>query len=112
MLTKVLAKRISAATTFKILFVGFVVFHVASSMVVAVLVLLDVLPLEPPTEPLPFNPLLAVFAYLVVGFLLSPMWVGVAWLSIWPGIWLYSLLRPMKLEYVPSDDQSAPRACH
>ena len=93
---------------FKVLFLGFLAFHTMSTLLVAVLVIVGVLPLEttapPVSETIPA--LYAVGAYLLVGVLFSPIWVGALWVSIWPGVWLYSLFRPMKLRYVPHDEQS------
>jgi hypothetical protein len=107
MTAKIAVKRISGGTTFKVLFVGFLAFHTISTLFIAILVVVGVLPLEPTTSTATesLTPLFAVVAYLLVGILFSPIWVGVLWLSIWPGIWLYSLFRPMNLRYIPPDEQ-------
>ena len=104
--SEIIVKRISGSTMFKVLFLGFLAFHTMSTLLVAVLVIVGVLPLEttapPASETIPA--LYAVGAYLLVGVLFSPIWVGALWVSIWPGVWLYSLFRPMKLRYVPHDE--------
>jgi hypothetical protein len=106
MRSKITVKRVSGGTTFKLCFVGFLAFHTVSTLLIAALVVVGILPLEatasPETELM--TPLLAVIAYLFVGLVFSPIWVSALWLSIWPGIWLYSLLRPMNLGYIPTDE--------
>ena len=91
---------------FRVLFLGFLAFHTMSTLFVAVLVIAGVLPLETTAPPVPetIPVLYAVGAYLLLGVLFSPIWVGALWVSIWPGVWLYSLFRPMKLRYVPHDE--------
>lgn len=110
MISRIVVKRISGATTFKVLFVGFLTFHVITTLVIAVLVLFGVLPLEPASQTATESmaPFFAVLAYLLLGVVLSPVWVGALWLSIWPGIWLYSTIRPMNLGYISLDEQPAP----
>jgi len=44
--------------------------------------------------------------YLLIGLVFSPVWVGILWLSIWPGVWLYSLFWSMEIWYVPPDERS------
>ena len=107
MASKIAVKRISGSTMFKVLFVGFLAFHTISTLLIALFVVAGVLPLEPTTSTASesMTPLFAVIAYLLVGVLLSPIWVGALWLSIWPGVWLYSLFRPMNLGYIPPDEQ-------
>ena len=108
--SRIKVKRISGSTTFKVLFVGFLCFHVATTLLAVLLVLIGVLPLEVADSAATdsMTPLMFLGAYLLVGVLFSPIWVGAFWLSIWPGVWLYSLFRTMELGYVPSDEQ--PRA--
>lgn len=107
MSSSIIVKRISGGTTFKILFVGFLAFHIISTLVVFVLVMIGALPLDTtnPTVTELMTPILFLGAYLLVGVVLSPIWVGALWLSIWPGVWLYSLFRSMNLSYVPPDEQ-------
>ena len=107
--SKIIVKRISGSTMFKVLFLGFIAFHTTSTLLIAVLVVAGVLPLDS-TPPVPetMTVLYAVGAYLLVGIVFSPIWVGALWVSIWPGVWLYSFVRPMTLGYVPPDEQ--PRA--
>jgi len=102
--SKIAVKRISGGTTFKVFFIGFLVFHIISTLFIAVLVLVGVVPLEATNATESVTPLFAVIAYLLVGVLFSPIWVGALWLSIWPGVWLYSLFRPMDLGYIPPDE--------
>ncbi len=45
----------------------------------------------------------ALAFYLFLGILTAPFWAGVAWLIIWPCMWLYSKVRPIKIWYVPSE---------
>lgn len=95
------AKRISGRTLFKLLFVGLLVVHVSITLVVMLLTVMGVLPLESIGSESQTTTLIGFLgAYLILGILLSPLWVCVAWLSIWPGLWLYSLLRPMSFRYV------------
>ncbi|MDH3642101.1 MAG: hypothetical protein OES38_08390 [Gammaproteobacteria bacterium] len=107
MSSTITVKRISGSTTFKVLFVGFICFHVVTTLLAAILVLIGVLPLElaDPASIDAMTPLLILGTYLLVGVLFSPIWVGFFWVSIWPGVWLYSLFRNMELGYVPSDEQ-------
>jgi hypothetical protein len=90
---------------FKVLFVGFLAFHTFSTLLIAVLVLAGALPLDPTSATESVGSLFAVLAYLLVGVVFSPIWVGALWLSIWPGVWLYSFFRPMILGYIPPDEQ-------
>ncbi|MGI9327430.1 MAG: hypothetical protein ACR2PZ_19585 [Pseudomonadales bacterium] len=106
MQSQILVKRISGGTTFKLIFIGFLVFHVSSTLLVAALVLLGILPLEATDSAETVSPLLAVIAYLLIGMIFSPIWVGALWLSIWPGVWLYSLIRPVNLGYIPAVEKS------
>lgn len=100
-------QRISGGSTFKVLFIGCLTLHIVSTLIVAALVMAGILPIEPTyavdTESM--APIFILGAYLLVGVVLSPVWVGVLWLSIWPGVWLYSLFRPMNLAYVPRDER-------
>ena len=104
--SEIIVKRISGSTMFKVIFLGFLAFHTISTLLVAVLVIAGILPLETTASPVPetIPVLYAVGAYLLIGILFSPIWVGALWVSIWPGVWLYSLFRPMKLRYVPHDE--------
>lgn len=107
MSSHILVKRISGGTTFKLVFIGFIVFHISSTLLVAALVLVGFLPLEATDASASVSPLLAVIVYLLVGMIFSPIWVGALWLSVWPGVWLYSLFRPLKLGYIPTDEESS-----
>lgn len=107
MSSRILVKRISGGTTFKLIFIGFVVFHISSTLLVAVLVVLGFLPLEATDATASVSPLVAVIAYLLVGMIFSPIWVGALWLSVWPGVWLYSLFRPVNLGYLPDDEEGS-----
>ena len=104
--SEIIVKRISGSTMFKVIFLGFLAFHTMSTLLGAVLVIAGVLPLETTASAAPetISVLYAVGAYLLVGLFFSPIWVGALWVSIWPGVWLYSFFRPMKLRYVPHDE--------
>ena len=106
MRSAITAKRIGAGSTFKLLFLGFVVFHVTSTVIVMLLTAVGILPLESTYADtgVATTPMLFLLAYLAAGLVLSPLWVGTLWLSIWPGLWLYSLVRPTRISYVAVDD--------
>ena len=94
-------RRISGKSLFKVLFVGLLVFHVATTILVILLTLLGVLPLEASTQDVELTSLLGfVGAYLLIGILFSPIWVGVLWLTVWPGLWLYSKFKTTTLSYI------------
>jgi hypothetical protein len=41
--------------------------------------------------------------YLFLGILSVPFWEGMAWLIIYPCMWLYSKIRPITIRYVAHD---------
>ena len=96
------SQRIGAGTFFKMLLVGGVFTHILLVVVVMIGVLLG---LFTPTEadiPMPvWKSELFLLGYLVVGIVFVPFWAGLLWLSIYPGIWLYSKFKPMTLFYKP-----------
>jgi len=96
------AKRIGAGSTFKLLFIGSVVFHIATTLLMMLLTLVGVVPLENAYvgSDISVSPMLVLLAYLVAGLILCPVWVCALWLSIWPGLWLYSLVRYTHIGYV------------
>jgi hypothetical protein len=99
--------RLHGMTLFRILFIGLLGFHVASTLLVMVLVLIGVLPVETAAQQPPITTVLAyVGAYLVLGILLSPFWVGMTWVCVWSGLRLYALFRPFRLSFVPSSDNA------
>ncbi len=104
------AKRIGAGSTFKFLFIGSVVFHITTTFLVMLLTLAGVVPLESAyvDSDISVSPMLFLLAYLIAGLMLSPVWVGALWLSIWPGLWLYSLVRSTQIGYVAVDAERDP----
>lgn len=101
-------KRISGTSIFKILFIGGLVVHVVITLFIAALVAVGLQPIGESTNLVPtdtMTPIAFLGAYLVLGVVLSPAWVGALWLSIWPGVWLYSQFRPMNLGYIPTDHE-------
>ena len=108
MLSTITVKRISGGALFKVLLVGFLSFHLVSTLAVVALVLVGLLPAESTSSSVPetMTVILILGGYLLAGVLFSPIWVGILWLSIWPGVWLYSLFRSMNLGYVPADERT------
>lgn len=93
--------RVSGSTLFKMLFVGSLAFHVLITLLIILLTLAGILPLETSAEYVPSTSLIGfLVGYLMLGILLSPFWVGALWLSIWPGLWLYSNFKTMKIHYI------------
>jgi len=94
--------RLSGSTLFRILLIGMLGFHIASTLLVVVLVLLGVLPLETVEQQPPTIAILAyVAAYLLLGVVLSPFWVGVTWLCAWSGLRIYAMFRPIRIRFLP-----------
>ena len=46
-----------------------------------------------------------VAAYLVVGAVFSPFWVGVTWACVWVGLRLYGLFRPIRIAFTAYADE-------
>ena len=91
-------KRLGGGTLYKLLLIGMLSLHVVITLTVAVLVLLGVLPVEADEPPLAMT-LAFMGGYLAVGIVTAPIWVGALWLGIWPGLLIYSFVRPMRLRY-------------
>ena len=100
---KVLSKRISGGTFFKLLLIGSVVTHIVLVLTVMVGVLIGWF--EPTHGDEPMSKLdaeLFLAAYLIIGASLTPIWAGIFWIGLYPGIWLYSKLKPMEIYYKES----------
>ncbi len=101
-MNEISSQRIGAGTFFKLLLVGCVFTHILLVLVVMIGIFLG---LFTPTEadiPMPvWKSELFLLGYLVIGMIFVPFWVGIFWLSIYPGIWLYSKFKPMTLFYKP-----------
>lgn len=100
---KILSKRISGGTFFKLLLIGSVITHIVLVLVVMVGVLFGWL--EPTRGDEPMSKLdseLFLAAYLIIGVVLTPIWAGIFWLGLYPGIWLYSKLKPIEIYYIES----------
>ena len=100
---KVLSKRISGGTFFKLLLIGSVVTHIVLVLTVMVGVLIGWF--EPTRGDEPMSKLdaeLFLAAYLIIGASLTPIWAGIFWIGLYPGIWLYSKLKPMEIYYKES----------
>ena len=106
MRSQVTAQRIGAGTLFKLLLIGSVIVHVVATLLVILLTVIGVLPLENTygDADITASPLVVLLGYLVVGVVLSPLWAGIIWLSVWPGLWLYSLVRRIRIVYLSGDD--------
>ena len=100
----ILIQRLAGGTTFKLLFVGYLVFHLSTTLLVAVALPLGLLPLEPTPDTANTPVMLIVGGYLLIGIIFAPFAVGMFWLSLWPGLWVYSLLRPMRISFSPAMD--------
>jgi hypothetical protein len=98
---KILAKRIKGGTFFKLLLVGSVVTHVVMTLLVMILVASSFF--EPTQAGEPMSILkseLFLVAYLVVGAIFAvPIWAGIFWLSMYPGLWIYSRFRLTEINY-------------
>ena len=97
-------RRLAPGTLFRLLMLGAVVFHVASSLIVLLLVAAGVLPFDAAADEVPLSTLLLIVAaYLVAGVIFTPLWAGVLWLAVWPGLWLYSMVRTIDIRYTLPD---------
>ena len=94
------SQRIGAGTFFRLLLIGGVFTHILLVLVVMIGTLLGLLTPSAADIPMPiWKSELFLLGYLVVGIILVPIWAGIFWLSIYPGIWLYSKFKPMTLFY-------------
>ena len=99
--------RLSGPTLFRILFIGLLGFHIASTLLVMVLVLFGILPVETVEQQPPTSTILGfVAAYLLLGILFSPFWVGVTWLCVWSGLRVYAIFRPIRIGFLRHDISS------
>ena len=98
---KVVAKRIRGGTFFKLLLIGSVVTHILATLLVMISVALGLFEPTQAGEPIPIlKSELFLLIYLVVGAIFAvPIWAGIFWLSLYPGIWVYSIFRPTEIHY-------------
>jgi hypothetical protein len=93
-------QRIGGGTFFKLLLVGAVFSHI---LLVLIVMLGTLLGIFTPTEaymPMPvWKSELFLLGYLVLSLIFMPLWAGIFWLGLYPGIWLYSKFKPMVLFY-------------
>ena len=98
---KVLAKRIKGGTFFKLILVGSVITHILMTLFVMALVALGFF--EPAQAGEPMSVLqseLFLVAYLIVGAIFAiPIWAGIFWLGLYPGIWIFSKFRLTEIHY-------------
>jgi len=107
-------QRLSGGTFFKLLLFGSVFTHVLLVLFVMMGALFGMFS---PTEgeiPMPiWKSELFLLAYLFLGILFMPIWAGIFWIGLYPGIWLYSKFKPMVLLFnpvkeIPNDTQPMP----
>jgi len=95
-------QRIAGGTFFKLLLTGSVLTHVLLVLIVMLGTLLGIFTPTQIDMPMPvWKSELFLLGYLFLGLILMPLWAGIFWLSIYPGIWLYSRFKPMVLFYEP-----------
>ena len=72
--SQIIVKRISGSTTFKVLYIGFLAFHIVSTLLIAVLVAAGTLPLDSGTSSATESmaPLVAVGAVLRLAKVMKP----------------------------------------
>lgn len=104
MRSRITVKRVSGASIYKMLFIGSLCFHIVTTLLTIALVMSGAVEVTESAVTDAVSPLLFLGAYLLVGVLLSPLWVGALWLSIWPGLWFYSLFWPLRLGYVSPEE--------
>ena len=93
-------QRIGGGTVYKLLLIGSIVTHVLISVIGIVGMLFGMFTAIEAGLPITsFNAELITLIYLVVGVLIMPLWAGVFWLGIYPGIWVYSKIKPMDIRY-------------
>ena len=103
-MNEIVVARLPPGSIFKLLLIGMCSFQVAFSLIVLGMMLVSDGTLQTPSgEPSEYlSSYTALALYLLLGLLSTPFWAGVAWLIIWPGMWLYSKISPIKIRYVPS----------
>lgn len=97
----VLAKRIKGGTFFKLLLIGSVVTHIVMTLLVMILIALGFFEPTQPGEPMSIlQSELFLIAYLIVGAIFAvPIWAGMFWLGLYPGLWIYSRFRLTEIHY-------------
>lgn len=96
------SQRIGAGTFFKLLLVGGVFTHILLVVVVMIGVSLGLItPAEVDNPMSVWKSELFLLGFLVIGIVFVLFWVGILWLCIYPGVWLYSKFKPMTLFYMP-----------
>ena len=102
-LSEIVVTRLSPGSIFKLLLIGMCSFQITFSLVLLSMMLLgggsfDDIYGEPITYLASYT---ALAFYLLLGLLTAPFWAGIVWLIIWPCMWLYSNVRPIRIRYVP-----------
>jgi hypothetical protein len=105
-LNEIVITRLSPGSIFKLLCIGMASCQVAFTVIVLGAMLLSGGSLETPGgEPITYlSSYTALLLYLFLGILSAPFWAGMAWLIIYPCMWLYSKIRPINIRYVPHED--------
>jgi len=103
-LKELVISRLSSGSIFKLLLIGMGSCQVVFTLLVMGLMFLSGAPLEAPDgESITYFSSYSVLAlYLFFGLVTVPFWAGLAWVIIFPCMWLYSKIRPIKIRYLPS----------
>jgi len=98
---KVIARRIKGGSFFKLLLVGSVITHILMTLLVMILVALGFFEPTQAGEPMSIlRSQLFLVAFLLVGAIIAvPIWSGIFWLSLYPGIWVYSKFKLTEIHY-------------
>ena len=50
---------------------------------------------------------LVLAGYLFIGVFFAAFWALILWLGLYPGIWVYSKISPLRLGYEPLDEEAS-----
>jgi hypothetical protein len=104
-LNEISMSRLSAGSVFKLILIGTFSVHLAFVLLFLVFMVLSGSPLHAPGgEPTTYlYSYLMVFSYLLFGLIFVPFGAAIAWVHVWPCMWVYSIFFDMKIRYVRSN---------
>jgi len=94
-------KRIAATTLFKLLFIGSVINHLILCFIIFLAMIFGTPSAGQESSFVVDFGFLA--GYLAGGIFLIPFSAVFFMLLIWPGIWLFSRFKPIKIGYIPNE---------
>lgn len=98
-------EKLSPITILKLLVIGQLVTLFMLAMVLFLMVIVGILPLGPGNEASMSLSFSALGIYIGATIITLPFWIFCLWLSMVPGLWLWSKFRTISISYTPISDE-------